>query len=179
MRVASRLASRLAGRVIDVPEESLEAPDIKEKLDEAIGQSRKPRWIACLSLATAFMAVFAALASPEAGAHSNDANYEKNEAVLHQSQASDKRSSLQAKGSEATSLKAKSQPLPPMSSALAKRFTELAEHRAKELEKTVAESNQRATTHSDRHSLTRRSLLFWGGLAGGLIGAILFALGLA
>jgi len=214
MRVASRLAPSLAGKVIDVPEESLEASDLKEKLDEAIERmesgerSRNPKWIVYLSLATAFMAVFAAIASLEAGAHSNDAIFEKNEAVLHQSQASDQWSFYQAKGIKATFLMAQSQSLPPMSSELAKRLAEQAEHfnqeqagieqRAKELEKRVVKSNQRATAHIGRHhrfaisvtafqvaialcaiaALTRRPLLFWGGLAGGLVGAILLALGL-
>ena len=215
MGVASKLVSRLTGKVIDVPEEGLEASEMKEKLDEAIErlesgeQSRNPRWMIYLSLATALMAVFAAIASLEAGAHSNDAIFEKNEAVLHQSQASDQWSFYQAKGIKATFLKAQSQSLPSTSSDLAKLLAQQAEHfnqeqadiehRAKDLERRVAESNQRATVHIGHHhrfaisvtafqvaialcaiaALTRRPLLFWGGLAGGLVGAILFASGFA
>jgi len=198
-----------------VPEESLEASELKEKLDEAIErletgeQSRNPRWMVYLSLATALMAVLAAISSLKAGAHSNEAIFEKNEAVLHQSQASDQWSFYQAKGIKATILKAQSQSLPSASSDLAQRLAQQAEHftqeqanierAARELEKRVAENNQRATVHIDHHhrfaisvtvfqvaialcaiaALTRRPLLFWGGLAGGLIGAILFAFGFA
>ena len=198
-----------------MPEESLEASEIKEKLDEAIErlqtgeQSRNPRWMVYLSLATALMAVFAAIASLEAGAHSNEAIFEKNEAVLRQSQASDQWSFYQAKGIKATLLKAQSQSLPPSSADLAQRLAQQAEHfnqeqvdiqrAAKNLEEQVAENNKRAMQHIEHHhrfaisvtvfqvaialcaiaALTRRPLLFWGGLAGGIIGAILFALGFA
>lgn len=196
-----------------MPEESLEASEIKETLDEAIErlesgeQSRNPKWMVYLSLATALMAVFAAIASLEAGAHSNEAIFEKNEAVLHQSQASDQWSFYQAKGIKATFLKAQSQSLPPMASELARNLAQQAEHfnqeqadiegHAQALEKRVTESNQRAKAHIGHHhrfaisvtvfqvaialcaiaALTRRPLLFWGGLAGGLVGAILFCLG--
>jgi len=196
-----------------MPEESLEASEIKDKLDEAIErletgeQSRNPSWMIYLSLATALMAVFAAVASLEAGAHSNEAIFEKNEAVLSQSQASDKWSFYQAKGIKATILKVQSQSLPPSASELAQRLSQQAEHftqeqvnierSAQDLETRVAESNLRATMHIGRHhrfaisvtvfqvaialcaiaALTRRRQLFWGGLAGGLVGAILFALG--
>ncbi len=198
-----------------MPEDSLEASEIKEKLDEAIerletGQkSRSPKWMVYLSLATALMAVFAAVASLEAGAHSNEAIFEKNEAVLNQSQASDRWSHYQAKGIKATFLKAQSQSLLPTSSELAQRLAQQAEHftreqgdiehAAQELEKQVAEDNRRATAHIGRHhrfavsvtvfqvaialcaiaALTRRPLLFWCGLGGGLVGAILFAIGFA
>ena len=198
-----------------MPEESLESSELKEKLDEAIErletseQSRTPRWMVYLSLATALMAVFAAIASLEAGAHSNEAIFEKNEAVLRQSQASDQWSFYQAKGIKATFLRAQSESLPPTSSELAQRLAQQAEHftreqrdiehAAKELEKRVVENNQRATAHIGRHhrfaisvtvfqvaialsaiaALTRRPLLFWCGLGGGLVGAILFAFGFA
>jgi len=196
-----------------MPEESLEASELKEKLDEAIErletgeQSRNPSWMMYLSLATALMAVFAAIASLEAGAHSNEAIFEKNEAVLSQSRASDEWSFYQAKGIKATILNAQSQTLAPGASELAQRLAQQAEHftreqaiierTARDLETRVTESNQRAATHIGRHhrfaisvtvfqvaialcaiaALTRRPLLFWGGLAGGLLGAVLLALG--
>ncbi len=211
----SRLASHSFAKVDAVPEDSLEASEIKEKLDEAIErmesgeQARTPKWMVYLSLATALMAVFAAIASLEAGAHSNEAIFEKNEAVLRQSQASDRWSYYQAKGIKATFLQAQSQSLPPASSDVAQRLAQQAAHysqeqayienTAKKLEEQVAESNLRATAHIGRHhrfaisvtvfqvaialsaiaALTRRPLLFWVGLAGGVVGAILFAFGFA
>jgi hypothetical protein len=195
-----------------MPEEGLEASEIKEKLDEAVERLEErehPRWMIYLSLATALMAVIAALASLESGAHSNEAIFDKNEAVLHQSQASDQWAFFQAKGIKATFLKAQSQSLPPAASELAGRLAEEGERYANEqaaiqrsakaLEEQVAESNRRATEHIERHhrfaisvtvfqvaialcaiaALARRSLLFWIGLGGGLLGAILFALGFA
>jgi len=195
-----------------VPEEGLEASEIKERLDEAIErieEKQHPRWMVYLSLATALMAVFAAIASLESGAHSNEAIFDKNNAVLHQSQASDQWSFFQAKGIKATFLKAQSQSLPPASADLAGRLAQEAERytneqdeiqrKARELEERVAESNRNATKHIEHHhrfaisvtvfqvaialcaiaALTRRSLLFWIGLAGGLLGTVLFALGFA
>jgi hypothetical protein len=195
-----------------MPEEGLEASEIKEKLDEAIEQLERkehPRWMVYLSLATALMAVVAAIASLESGALSNEAILEKNEAVLRQSQASDQWAFYQDKGIKATFLKAQSQSLPPVSFELAGRLAGEAERyaneqaeiqrTAREIEDRVAESNRRATEHIEHHhrfaisvtvfqvaialcaiaALTRRSLLFWIGLAGGLAGAILFALGFA
>jgi hypothetical protein len=195
-----------------VPEEGLEASEIKERLDEAIErieEKQHPRWMVYLSLATALMAVFAAIASLESGAHSNEAIFDKNNAVLHQSQASDQWSFFQAKGIKATFLKAQSQSLPPASADLAGRLAQESERytneqdeiqrKARELEERVAESNRNATEHIEHHhrfaisvtvfqvaialgaiaALTRRSLLFWIGLAGGLLGTVLFALGFA
>ena len=121
-----------------MPEESLEATEIKEKLDEAIERleggeaARNVRWMLYLSLATALMAVFAAIASLEAGAHSNEAIFEKNEAVLRQSQASDQWSYFQAKGLKSTFLSAQSQSLPQTSSELAQRLAQAAGHFASE-----------------------------------------------
>ena len=195
-----------------MPEEGLEASEIKEKLDEAIErieEKQHPPWMVYLSLATALMAVFAAIASLESGAHSNEAIFDKNNAVLHQSQASDQWSFFQAKGIKATFLKAQSQSLPPASADLAGRLAQESERytneqdeiqrKARELEERVAESNRNATKHIEHHhrfaisvtvfqvaialcaiaALTRRSLLFWIGLAGGLLGTVLFALGFA
>ena len=200
-------------KVDEVPEESLEATEIKERLDEAIERlesgeaARNVSWMLYLSLATALMAVFAAIASLEAGAHSNEAIFEKNEAVLRQSQASDQWSYFQAKGLKSTFLSAQSQSLPQTSSELAQRLAQAAGHfaseqveierKARELEKGVTESNSRATLHIEKHhrfalsvtayqvaialcaiaALTRRQFLFWFGLAGGLLGAVLFTIG--
>jgi len=195
-----------------MPEEGLEASEIKEQLDQAIERMEKqehPRWMVYLSLATALMAVVAALASLESGAHSNDAIFDKNEAVLHQSQASDQWAFFQAKGIKATVLKAQSQALAMGASDLADRLNRESdryaneqaeiERTAREFEHRVAESNRRAAGHMERHhrfaisvtvfqvaialcaiaALARRALLFWIGLAGGVVGAVLFVLGLA
>ena len=196
-----------------MPEESLEAAEIKEKLDEAIERiertepTRNPTWMVHLSLSTALMAVFAAIASLQAGSHANEAIFEKNEAILHQSQASDQWSFYQAKGIKAIFLKVQSQGLVPQAAELAQRLAQQSEHltqeqteierTAREFERQVSENNQRASRHLWHHhrfavsvtvfqvaialsaiaALTRRPLLFWCGLVGGLVGAILFGFG--
>jgi len=195
-----------------MPEEGLEASEIKEQVEQAIErleEQEHPRWMVYLSLATALMAVVAALASLESGAHSNDAIFDKNEAVLRQSQASDQWAFFQAKGIKATIFKAQAQGLASGAADLAGRLDRESdryaneqaeiEHAARELEQRGAESNRRAAEHMEHHhrfaisvtvfqvaialcaiaALARRSLLFWIGLAGGVAGAVLFVLGFA
>src|ERR1044071_6288484 len=86
-----------------MPEEDLETAELKERIDQGVEKALEegagaPRWMLYLSLSTAIIAVFAAIASLESGANSNDAILEKNEAVLGQCRASDQWSYYQAKG---------------------------------------------------------------------------------
>src|SRR5438270_9289540 len=90
-----------------MPEEDLETTELKERIEEGVEKALEegggaPRWTLYLSLSTAIIAVFAAIASLESGANSNDAILEKNEAVLSQSKASDQWAYYQAKGVKAS-----------------------------------------------------------------------------
>jgi hypothetical protein len=90
-----------------MPEEDVETAELKERIEEgverALEEDGRPgaRWTLYLSLSTAIIAVFAAVASLESGANSNDALLEKNEAVLAQAKASDQWEFYQAKGIKA------------------------------------------------------------------------------
>jgi hypothetical protein len=81
-------------------EEDLETAELKEKIDERIEEAEErasPKWVRYLSLSTAIVAVFAAVASLQSGAYSNEAILEKSEAMLAQSKASDQWGFYQAK----------------------------------------------------------------------------------
>ncbi len=95
-----------------MPEEDLETPELKEQIDQRLeehehhaghggGGSIQPNWIRYLSLSTAIIAVFAAVASLQSGANSNEAILEKSEAMLNESRASDQWAYFQAKGVKA------------------------------------------------------------------------------
>ena len=87
-----------------MPEESFETQEMKDSLDEsrehaAHGeQGHKVTWILYLSLSTALIAVFAAIASLESGSYANEAIVKKNESILNQAKASDQWAYFQAKG---------------------------------------------------------------------------------
>ena len=83
-----------------MPEEEIETTELKESVDASVEralEAERSGWTVYLSLSTAIIAVFAAVASLESGANSNDAILEKNDAVLNQSQASDQWALYQAK----------------------------------------------------------------------------------
>src|SRR5215475_13251667 len=87
-----------------MPEDELETPELKEQIDQRIEESieehekaASPKWLKYLSLSTAIIAVFAAVASLESGSNSNEAILEKSEAMLKQAQASDQWAFYQAK----------------------------------------------------------------------------------
>src|SRR3954462_7733148 len=89
-----------------MPEEDLETAELKERIEEGVEKALEeggggPGWTLYLSLSTAIIAVFAAIASLQSGANSNDAILEKNEAVLNQSKESDQWSYYQSKGVKA------------------------------------------------------------------------------
>src|ERR1700709_2304781 len=85
-----------------MPEEDLDTAELKESVEASVehaleAEREKTGWTVYLSLSTAIIAVFAAIASLESGANSNDAILEKNDAVLNQSKASDQWALYQAK----------------------------------------------------------------------------------
>ena len=85
-----------------MPEEDIETAELKESVEASVERAFESReravgWTTYLSLSTAIIAVFAAVASLESGANSNDAILEKSDAVLEQSQASDQWALYQAK----------------------------------------------------------------------------------
>jgi VIT1/CCC1 family predicted Fe2+/Mn2+ transporter len=84
-------------------DEELETNELKESVEESVeraveAEQKKQGWSGYLSLSTAIIAVFAAVASLESGANSNEAILEKNDAVLNQAKASDEWALYQAKG---------------------------------------------------------------------------------
>lgn len=84
-------------------DEELETNELKKSVEESVenafeDEQTKRGWSAYLSLSTAIIAVFAAVASLESGANSNEAILEKNDAVLNQAKASDEWALYQAKG---------------------------------------------------------------------------------
>jgi len=86
-----------------MPEEEFETAEFKEKLEEATERAveaaeHRAGWVIALSFSTAIIAVFAAIASLESGAYSNEALIQKNEALLAQAKASDQWAYYQAKG---------------------------------------------------------------------------------
>jgi len=97
-----------------MPEEDLETAELKEQIDQRLEDhehherhghgkpEQAPSWLRYLSLSTAMIAVFAAVASLESGSNSNEAILEKSKAMLYQSQASDQWAFFQAKGIKAT-----------------------------------------------------------------------------
>jgi hypothetical protein len=196
-----------------MPEEDIETAELKERIEEGVERALEegggiPHWTLYLSLTTAIIAVFAAVASLESGANSNDALLEKNEAVLDQAKASDAWSYFQAKGLKAFYAGNQSEMLASSNPALAEKLRQSAQHesaeqeelakRARALEEKVAESNARAEHFLARHhrfavsvtlfqvaialcaiaALTRRKNLWFVGLVGGAIGIIIFGQGL-
>ena len=93
-------------------EEELETAELKEKIDEHLehaehaeheahghgggGGKEPPQWTRWLSLSTAMVAVFAAVASLLSGGASNDAILAKSNAMLSEAQAADKWAEYQA-----------------------------------------------------------------------------------
>lgn len=208
-----------------MPEESLETGELKESLDQEVERARghgghghegkgareggPTRWTSYLSLQTAVIAVFAAVASLESGGNSNEAILAKNEAILYQSQASDQWAYYQAKGvkeslaaNQAVIMGATSPTLSAKFNAEAARYkveqTEI-QSAARELEAKVKESNERAEKLLEHHhrfaiavtlfqiaialsaiaALTRRKELWTVGLAASVVGLVFFLRGFA
>jgi hypothetical protein len=200
-----------------MPEEGLETQELKERLDEAeeqleeerkeVERARGPSWTLSLSLSTAIIAVFAAVASLQSGAHANAAILSKNEAVLSQARASDQWSYYQAKGIKQSIYASQAEALAGADPEEAKKLRAEADHYrqeqaeiergAKELEAAVAEAGKRADESLERHhqfaiavtifqvaialaaiaALTRRRIMWFVSLAIGAAGLFFFARG--
>jgi hypothetical protein len=194
-----------------MPEEGIETQDLKESVDhaaEAIEEKRSPRWIITLSLTTAMLAVFAAIASLLSGANSNEAILAKNEAVLHQARASDQWTYYQAKSVKANLADLRADVVGREDPAAAERMRGEADRYRREgaeieksahaLEDKVEMSNRLADHLLEHHhryaisvtlfqiaiamcaiaALVRRRFLWLIGLAGGCGGLVFMAIGL-
>jgi hypothetical protein len=211
--VQERLRTR-ASRVrrCAMPEEEFETSELKERLEEglerALGEERPAlRWMMYLSLSTAIIAVFAAVAALESGANSNDAILKKNEAILNQSKASDRWAYYQAKGVKASIATIEAEVAAGSQAELASRLRDEAkrykseqdeiERSAHEFEAGVKESNEAAERLLNRHhrfaisvtlfqiaialcaiaALVRRKPLWLVGLASSALGIGFFVAG--
>jgi hypothetical protein len=194
-----------------MPEEGIETQDLKESVEhaaEAIEEKRSPRWIIALSLTTAMLAVFAAIASLLSGANSNEAILAKNEAVLHQARASDQWTYYQAKSVKANLADLRADVVGREDPAAAERMRGEADRYRREgaeieksahaLEDKVEMSNRLADQLLEHHhryaisvtlfqiaiamcaiaALVRRRFLWLIGLAGGCGGLVFMAIGL-
>lgn len=189
-----------------MPEEGIETQELKESLEEAQEHAHGLRWLTWLSLSTAILAVVAAIASLESGSYANDAIVQKDDAILHQSQADDGWAYYQAKGIEktvyVTQARLASDP------ALAAEWRASSEREnverveirreAEDNEKAVAEWNEKSEHSLHVHhqfarsvtilqvaialaaiaALARREFAWWVSLAVGASGAVFFVLGL-
>ena len=205
--IQERCLIKIAGLIYNsaMPEESLETGELKESLDHGVERAEKkregggegegggPRWTNYLSLQTAVIAVFAAVASLESGGNSNDAILAKNEAILYESQASDQWAYYQAKGVK-QSLAAKFD----AEAARYKAEQDDIQSAARALEAKIEDSNQRAERLLEHHhrfaiavtlfqiaialsaiaALTRRRMLWTVGLAASVVGLAIFVRGL-
>jgi len=189
-------------------EEDLETAELKEKIDErieAMEERESPRWVKYLSLSTAIVAVFAAVASLQSGAYSNEAILEKSEAMLNQSRASDQWAFFQAKGVKASINDAESMIIdgkPELAAKLeakAKKYEveqEQIKKEAEKLEEQVKENNEASEHLMHKHhkfaytvtmlqiaialsaiaALTRKKALWYLGLAVSAGGIVNFVL---
>jgi hypothetical protein len=197
-----------------MPEEDVETNELKESVEESVeraleAEREKTGWTVYLSLSTAIIAVFAAVASLESGANSNDAILEKNDAVLNQSKASDQWALYQAKIIRAAVLQGESEFAEATNPSLASKLRDEDAHlkseqaplaeRARQLEAQVEEHNARAERLLQRHhrfaiavtlfqiavalcaiaALMKKKPLWLVALGASGIGLVLFVLGLA
>jgi hypothetical protein len=149
-----------------MPEEDIETSELKESVEASVehaleAEREKSGWTVYLSLSTAIIAVFAAVASLESGANSNDAILEKNDAVLNQSKASDQWALYQAKGIRAELVHGESEFAEATNPALANKLRDESarlkteqpplQDQARSLESQVETHNARAERLLDRH----------------------------
>jgi hypothetical protein len=181
-----------------VPEDELETIEIRERVEESLAR---------LSLSTAIIAVFAAVASLQSGGYSNEAILAKSEAVLSQSKAADEWAYYQAKGVKGAIAASQAEVLAATNAALADKLRADAaryktqqddiEAHAHELERQVDESNRRSQELMERHhhlalavtlfqiaialsaiaALTRRRLLWLVGLGASAVGLAVMVYG--
>jgi hypothetical protein len=195
-----------------MPEEDIETAELKESVEASVeraleAEREKTSWTVYLSLSTAIIAVFAAVASLESGANSNDAILEKNEAVLNQSKASDQWALYQAKVIRAAIAQGESEFTAITNPELAHKLRDEdvrlkneqapLQERARALEAEVEAHNARAERLLDRHhrfaiavtlfqiavalcaiaALMKKKPLWFVALAASAIGFVLFVLG--
>jgi hypothetical protein len=198
-----------------MPEEGIETQELKEKLEEAAehahGEGKAEhgtvKWLLPLSLSTALIAVFAAVASLESGAYANEAIVEKNAAILNQSEADDAWGYYQAKGIKAAIYETQSQAIKAQSPELSaewaahskKETSEQGEQQAtaRELMKKVKEADERSEHDLHVHhefaksvtifqvaialaaiaALTKKKPMWWVSMAVGAAGLAFFVLG--
>jgi Domain of unknown function (DUF4337) len=195
-----------------MPEEDLETAELKESVEASVehaleAERERSGWTVYLSLSTAIIAVFAAVASLESGANSNDAILEKNDAVLNQSKASDQWALYQAKVIRAAVLHGESEFAASSNPALAGKLLDEGAHlkaeegpladQARKLEEQVEAHNARAERLLDRHhrfaiavtlfqiavalcaiaALMKKKPLWLVALGASAIGLVLFVLG--
>ena len=195
-----------------MPEEDIETSELKESVDASVeraldAEREKTGWTVYLSLSTAIIAVFAAVASLESGANSNDAILEKNDAVLNQSKASDEWVLHQSKGIRAEIVHGESEFAAATNPTLAAALRDEAlrikaeqpalETQARALEEKVEVHNARAERLLDRHhrfaiavtlfqiavalcaiaALIKKKPLWIVALGASTIGLVLFVLG--
>ena len=149
-----------------MPEEDVETAELKESVEASVERAleaarEKTGWTVYLSLSTAIIAVFAAVASLESGANSNDAILEKNDAVLNQSKASDQWALYQAKVIRGAVVQAESEFASATNPELAGKLRNEGAHlkseqapleeRARKLEEQVELHNARAERLLERH----------------------------
>jgi hypothetical protein len=196
-----------------MPEEDLETSELKEHIDEDLERAEEeahehkhaahakhaagakkesPSWTRYLSLSTAIIAVFAAVASLESGSNSNEAILAKSEAMLDQSQASDQWALFEAKSIKATLTEADK----PRSDGYRKEGEKI-QAAAEGLEEKVKEDNGESEHLMERHhrfaisvtllqiaialsaiaALTRRKPLWFVGMAVSAVGVAMFVAG--
>lgn len=206
-----------------MPDEDLETAELKEQIDQRLedhehghaghdhGHGKppaQPGWLRYLSLSTAMIAVFAAVASLESGSNSNEAILEKSEAMLKQSEASDVWAHFQAKSIKATLSEGEAEIIRDSKPDRAARFDaeakryrgesdEIQQH-ARKLEDEVKDRNERSGALMERHhrfaisvtllqiaialsaiaALTRRRPLWFVGMAVSVGGIAMFVRGL-
>lgn len=195
-----------------MPEEGFETQELKEKMDEAREHAEHAghggggaAWILYLSLSTALIAVFAAVASLESGSYANDAIVQKNESILNQAKASDQWSYFQAKGIKSVVYTSQAEVVqnPEVATKLREEGKrEKAEQaelstKAKEFEKKVEEADKESEHSLHIHhqfakavtifqvaialaaiaALTRKRAMWMVSLAGGLLGVWFFVQG--
>jgi hypothetical protein len=191
-----------------MPEDEIETQDLKERLEEAHEHAHQHAhlpWMTWLSLSTAVIAVFAALASLQSGSYANEAIVRKDDAILHQSKADDAWGYFQAKGLQASLYGTQSETAPTPELAAQWRANALKETQERAEIRRTAEREEHAVEEADLSSehdlhihhqfaksvtlfqvaialsaiaaLTRRQFVWWVSLTFGAIGVVFFALG--
>jgi hypothetical protein len=154
-----------------MPEEGLETQELRDRLEEAreelaterkaVDREKESAWTLHLSLSTAIVAVFAAIASLQSGSHANDAILSKNEAVLTQARASDQWAYYQAKGIKEVVYRSQAEALGTTNPTQAAKFRDEAsrykeeqgelEKRARELEDRAEHAGKAAEQSLEHH----------------------------